>query len=67
MYHVVKCQALAANDECSSENPTNCPKQALLFHLGSFWSNFEVLLQEHTPGIPTHDSGGCPYSQIAPW
>ena len=38
MYPVVKCQALATNDECSSENPTNCPKQALLFHLGSFWS-----------------------------
>ena len=22
--------------------------------------HFEVLLLEHTPGIPTHDSGGCP-------
>jgi hypothetical protein len=27
MYPVVKCRTLATNDECSSENPTNCPKR----------------------------------------
>ena len=33
------------------------------YHRGHYTDTLQVLLVEHTPGIPTHGSGGCPYSQ----
>jgi len=66
MYPVDKRRTLATNDECSSETQQIVPNE-LSYSTWEASGHFGVLILEHTPDIPTHGSGGCPYSQTVPW